>query len=93
MELGAEIRFRISDVIKSVTRIQNLEDSVRALGLSVLVNFVQKKSLSEVNGERASINDKIQVEPKKAPGPYTRQSIGSFPQRASLNAAYFYLLS
>lgn len=70
VEIGAEIRFRISDVIKSVTRIQNLDDSVRALGQVILVNSLHPKNVAELNTEKSIINGKIQAQMNAATLPW-----------------------
>lgn len=70
VEIGAEIRFRISNVVKSITRIRNLDESVRALGQAVLVNSLHQRTTTELTSERSIINGKIQAEMNAATLPW-----------------------
>ncbi|BFZ09740.1 hypothetical protein BsWGS_12779 [Bradybaena similaris] len=61
IEVGAEIYFQIVDAEKSVTSVQNLDQSTRILVQTSLCNILAKKPLADIEAERRLIADTVLV--------------------------------
>ena len=53
--MGADVYYNISDVIKTVTTVQDLNSSIRALLRNVLMNQVVKYEMDQIETHRYNI--------------------------------------
>ncbi|XP_046548015.1 stomatin-like protein 1 [Haliotis rubra] len=65
IELGADVFFRIADVEKSITHVQNLDRSTRILMQTALLNLLVQRKLSDIEMQRMEISSIVQVESNK----------------------------
>ena len=59
--MGADVYYNISDVEKSVTSVQDLNASIRALLRNVLMNHVVKYELEHIETQKYSIISDVMV--------------------------------
>lgn len=55
IEMGADVYYNISDVVKTVTTVQDLNSSIRALLRNVLMNHVVKYEMDQVEAQKYNI--------------------------------------
>ncbi|XP_067674531.1 stomatin-like protein 1 [Haliotis asinina] len=65
IELGADVFFRIADVEKSITHVQNLDQSTRILVQTALLNLLVQRKLSDIEVQRMEISNVVQMESNK----------------------------
>ena len=53
--MGADVYYNISDVVKTVTTVQDLNSSIRALLRNVLMNQVVKYEMDQIETHRYNI--------------------------------------
>ncbi|XP_041353837.1 stomatin-like protein 1 isoform X2 [Gigantopelta aegis] len=60
IEVGADVYCQVSDVQKSVTSVQNLDQSTRVLVQTCLVNLLVQRELRDIESQRAIISSIVQ---------------------------------
>ncbi|XP_071113652.1 stomatin-like protein 1 [Haliotis cracherodii] len=65
IELGADVFYRIADVEKSITHVQNLDQSTRILMQTALLNLLVQRKLSDIESQRMDISNIVQEESNK----------------------------
>jgi regulator of protease activity HflC (stomatin/prohibitin superfamily) len=61
LEIGADVYFRVKDAIPSVTNVQDLNHSTRIICQTLLQKHIGKQTLSDIESDRASIANTLQV--------------------------------
>jgi len=61
IELGADVYYRISDAIQSVTSVQDLNTSLRGLVRNSLMNSLTKLDLQDIEDKQLEIVATLQV--------------------------------
>ena len=61
IEMGADVYYNISDVVKTVTTVQDLNSSIRALLRNVLMNHVVKYEMDQVEAQKYNIVADVMV--------------------------------
>lgn len=61
IELGADIYYKVTDAVRSVTAVQDLNTSLRGLVRNSLMNSLTKLDLQDIEDKQLEIVDKIQV--------------------------------
>ncbi|KAK6170465.1 hypothetical protein SNE40_018852 [Patella caerulea] len=60
IEVGADVHYRIRDVEKSITCVQNLDQSTRILVQTALLKLLVRKNLAEIETQRNALGKSVQ---------------------------------
>ena len=55
IEMGADVYYNISDVVKTITTVQDLNGSIRALLRNVLMNHIVKYEMDQIESQKYKI--------------------------------------
>lgn len=61
IELGADVYYQVTDAIRSVTAVQDLNTSLRGLVRNSLMNSLTKLDLQDIEDKQQEIIDNLQV--------------------------------
>ena len=61
IEVGADVYFRVRDPVLSVTNVQDLNHSTRILCQTLVQKHLGKRSLGDIESDRAGIANVLQV--------------------------------
>ncbi|ESO89311.1 hypothetical protein LOTGIDRAFT_183359 [Lottia gigantea] len=60
VEVGSDVHYRIADVVKSITCVQNLDQSTRILVQTALLKILVKHNLAEIETQRNALGRAVQ---------------------------------
>ncbi|XP_052241958.1 stomatin-like protein 1 [Dreissena polymorpha] len=66
IELGADVYYKISDAVKSVTNIQDVNSALRGLVRNAVMSSLTKHNLQDIDEKKNTLLDKIQTDCNQA---------------------------